>query len=154
LEVNSSIFKLRALPLLGGVNPQDVKNFSLGGFCVGRQTLISVLLLFRYFIRACYANCKRTKIVGVYSLRVGASSLWHLPRRYLNFYLPRRLFDFRLRDHRKDPVNFASFISDIYFRADLFCDFTPQIFQRTKGLSYLRFHRSGTCEHLCRSSRR
>jgi len=34
LEVNSSIFKLRALPLLGGVNPQDVKNFSLGGFYV------------------------------------------------------------------------------------------------------------------------
>jgi hypothetical protein len=26
---------------------------------------------------------------------------------------------FRSRDHRKDPVNFASFISDIYCRADV-----------------------------------
>lgn len=31
------------------------------------------------------------------------------------------MFYFRLRDHRKDPVNFASFVSDIYCRADLFC---------------------------------
>jgi hypothetical protein len=31
------------------------------------------------------------------------------------------MFYFRLRDHRKDPVNFASFISDIDCRADLFC---------------------------------
>jgi hypothetical protein len=32
LEVNSSIFKLRALPLLGGVNPQDVKELKLWEF--------------------------------------------------------------------------------------------------------------------------
>ena len=32
------------------------------------------------------------------------------------------MFYFRLRDHRKDPVNFASFISDIDCRADLLCD--------------------------------
>lgn len=38
----------------------------------------------------------------------------------LKFYLPRRIFCFRLRDHRKDPVNFASFISDIDCRADCY----------------------------------
>jgi hypothetical protein len=32
--------------------------YSLGGFCVGRQTLISVLLLFRYFVRACFEIVK------------------------------------------------------------------------------------------------
>ena len=31
------------------------------------------------------------------------------------------MFDSTLARHRKDPVNFASFISDIYCRADLFC---------------------------------
>ena len=31
------------------------------------------------------------------------------------------VLSFALSDHRKDPVNFASFVSDIYCRADLFC---------------------------------
>ena len=31
------------------------------------------------------------------------------------------MFDSTLARHRKDPVNFASFISDTYCRADLFC---------------------------------
>ncbi len=54
----------------------------------------------------------------------------------------------------QDPCNFASFVSDIYFRADFFCDFTPQIFLRSEPLHDQRSHRSGTCEHLCQSSRR
>lgn len=54
-------FRQLAHKLNGDVSARAWESiYSLGGFCVGRQTLTSVHLLFRYFVRAFLSSCKRT----------------------------------------------------------------------------------------------
>lgn len=69
-------------------------------------------------------------------------------------YLPRRMFDFRFRATAKIRLTLHLLFPILIVGQNLFSWLTPQICQRARRLPYQRFRRSGTYEHLCRSSKR